>query len=86
MSGSEPTVEGLSYRKRDVSFCIQACSSSVMNEDLATLERDSTTRAGKSTNYSNKCEIQDYYTPKYFFNVCTLKINNGEGFLVVIIV
>ena len=57
-----------------------------MNEDLATLERDSTTRAGKSTNYSNKCEIQDYYTPKYFFNVCTLKINYGEGFLVVIIV
>ena len=79
-------IQVLSKCKRNVSFCIHACCSRVMNEDLETLERDSNTRAGKSTNYSNKCELQDYYTPKYFFNVCTLKINYGEGFLVVLIV
>ena len=57
-----------------------------MNEHVATRERPPTTCEGKSTNYSNKCEIQHYHTPKYIFNVCTLKINYGEGVLVVITV
>ena len=57
---------------------------SVRNEDLAILERQSTTRAGKSTNYSNKCEIQDYHAPKYFLMYAHWKSITEKGFLVVI--
>ena len=45
-----------------------------------------TRSARKSTNYSNKYEIRHYDTPKYYFNVFTLKIKYAEGFLVVKIV